>query len=122
MKKITVYLFLEDIEVVDNDTNEQIESEESTKYDECHEVDIPVQSRFSECLSTNLQTKKHKPCQIYVHGMSFVIYRLPTSAATINSLVFNSNLQPKQAIFASPCHQPYVFINIDFHIRSLILQ
>lgn len=44
MKKITVYLFLEDIEVVDNDTNEQIESEESTKYDECHEVDIPVQS------------------------------------------------------------------------------
>lgn len=37
------YLFLQHVEIVNDDTNEEIEGEESSKNNEYHEVDVPIQ-------------------------------------------------------------------------------
>jgi len=49
------YLLFQFVEVFNDDTNEEIECEESSKHDENDKVDIPVESSFCECLGMKLQ-------------------------------------------------------------------
>lgn len=49
------YLLFEDIEIVNNDTDEQVEGEESSKYNKTNKVEIPEKSRLRITLLSNLQ-------------------------------------------------------------------
>ncbi len=55
---IDTYLFLLHVEVVNDDTNEEVESEEGPHDDECHEVPVGVEVGFSIRLLAYLQRPK----------------------------------------------------------------
>ena len=53
-----IYLFLENVEVVDDNTNEEVQSEERAEYDEDDEVEIVIESIFTTWLLVNLKHEK----------------------------------------------------------------
>ena len=53
--RFDTYLFLLFIKIINNDTNEQVEGEESSKYDEEHKVEVHEDVPFSNGLLAILQ-------------------------------------------------------------------
>ena len=74
--KLKTYLFLLLVEVVDDDSNEEIEGKEGAEDDEEHKVEIHVDVDLSNRLLANLESSTKAFVNIY-YSLFFVPFLLP---------------------------------------------
>ena len=96
------YLFLLLIEIINNDTNEEVKREERTKDDEEHEVQVHIEVHLPDRLDVNLGNRRHVIFYTVIHIRCFcsenTVYFVITAQDLNNNDIIVSNLLPDNSI------------------------